>query len=122
SPSLVADPYNYATAGFKVPLPGDDGLGRNVFMGPRYVNLDLGITKVFQMTEKVKLQFRAEGFNVLNHPNFDTPSSASVGTPSILGTTFGQTCCATVAPPSTQTIIQTGESGRIIQFALKLMF
>jgi hypothetical protein len=35
---------------------------------------------------------------------------------------FGQTCCATVAPPSTQTIIQTGESARVIQFALKLQF
>src|SRR4029077_7921189 len=67
-------------------------------------------------------QLRAEGFNALNHPNFDNPGNASVGSPSILATTFGQSCCATVAPPSTQTIIQTGESARIIQFALKLMF
>ena len=58
----------------------------------------------------------------LCYPNFDSPTNASVGTPSILGTTFGQTCCATVATPSTQTIIQTGESARIIQFALKVMF
>jgi hypothetical protein len=120
--SLVSDPYNYATPGFKVPLPGSDGLGRNLFFGPKYVNLDLGVTKMFPVTERVKMQLRAEAFNALNHPNFDTPASASVGSPSILGTTFGQTCCATVAPPSTQTIIQTGESGRIIQFALKLIF
>ena len=97
-------------------------MGRNLFAGPSYFNFDLGITKVFQLTEKVKLQLRAEGFNALNHANFDTPSAASVGTNSILGTTFGQTCCASVAPPSTQTIIQTGEAGRIIQFALKVMF
>jgi hypothetical protein len=122
SPSLVTDVYNFATPGFKVPLPGDDGIGRNVFIGPVYWNVDLGVTKIFQVTEKIKMQLRAEGFNALNHPNFDQPVSASVGSPSILGTTFGQTCCATVAPPSTQTIIQTGESGRIIQFALKLMF
>ena len=122
SPSLVTDVYNFATPGFKVPLPGDDGLGRNIYLGPVYWNVDLGVTKIFQVTERVKIQLRAEGFNALNHPNFDNPVSASVGSPSILGTTFGQSCCATVAPPSTQTIIQTGESGRIIQFALKLMF
>ena len=48
--------------------------------------------------------------------------TASVGSPSIISTAFGQTCCATVATPSTQTIIQTGESARVIQFALKLSF
>src|SRR5260370_34730222 len=32
SPSLVTDVYNFATPGFKVPLPGDDGLGRNIFI------------------------------------------------------------------------------------------
>jgi hypothetical protein len=122
SPSLVTDVFNYATPGYKVPLPGDDGLGRNLSIGPGYFNMDIGITKVFDLTEKVKLQMRAEAFNGLNHANFDTPTNASVGTPSILGTTFGQVCCATVAPPSTQTIIQTGESARIIQFALKVMF
>jgi hypothetical protein len=37
-------------------------------------------------------------------------------------TLFGQTCCAAVAPPSTRTIIQTGEAARVIQFALKLQF
>jgi hypothetical protein len=122
SPSLATDIYNYSTLGFKVPLPGDDGMGRNLFIGPGYFNLDLGITKVFQVTEKVKLQARAEGFNALNHANFDSPTNASVGSPAITSTVFGETCCATVATPSTQTIIQTGESARIIQFALKLVF
>src|SRR5207249_863678 len=122
SPSLVTDPTNRSTPGFKVPLPGEDGAGRNIFKGPGYWNVDLGVTKYFQLTEDLKMQFRAEGFNAFNHANFDHPVSASVGSPSILSTVFGQSCCATVAPPSTQTVIQTGESGRIIQFALKLMF
>ncbi|HEY2012333.1 MAG TPA: TonB-dependent receptor, partial [Bryobacteraceae bacterium] len=107
---------------FALPAPGGDGMGRNMFVGPGYWNLDLGITKKFDITERLKMQFRAELFNALNHPNFDTPVNSTSGTSSILGTTFGQTCCATVAPPSTQTIIQTGESARIIQFALKLNF
>ena len=97
-------------------------MGRNVFLGPGYWNVDLGLTKKFDVTEKVKLQFRAEAFNAFNHPNFDNPVNASVGSPAITSTVFGQACCATVAVPATQTIIQTGESARIIQFALKLSF
>jgi hypothetical protein len=61
-------------------------------------------------------------FNVLNHANFDNPRDASVGSPSFRSSLFAQACCATVAPPSTQTIIQTGESSRVIQFGLKLKF
>lgn len=113
--------FKDATA-FAIPAPGGDGMGRNAFYGPKYVNLDLGISKSFRLTERVNMQVRAEGFNALNHPNFDNPQNASVGSPSILSTVFGQTCCATVAPPSTQTIIQTGESARIIQLALKFQF
>jgi hypothetical protein len=61
-------------------------------------------------------------FNAFNHTNFDNPRDASTGSPSIISTLFGQTCCAAVAPPTTQTIIQTGEAARVIQFALKLKF
>jgi hypothetical protein len=61
-------------------------------------------------------------FNALNHANFDNPRDASSGSPSIRSNLFAQTCCATVAPPSTQTIVQTGESARVIQFGLKLQF
>ncbi len=63
-----------------------------------------------------------EMFNALNHVNFDNPRDASVGSPSIQSSVFAQSCCQAVAPPSTQTVIQTGESGRIIQFSLKLAF
>ncbi len=107
---------------FAIPQPGDNGMGRNVFEAPAFWNVDFGINKQFAITERVRLQFRTEFFNALNHPNFDNPRDASSGSPSIRSTVFGQACCATVAPPSTQTIIQTGESSRVIQFALKLVF
>ena len=119
----VAGPVLFANANaFAVPAPGQNGSGRNIFTAPGYWNLDLSFIKVFPVTERVRLQFRTEMFNALNHPNFDNPRDASVGSPSILSSVFAQTCCATVAPPSTQTIIQTGESARVIQFALKLQF
>jgi hypothetical protein len=107
---------------FCLPAPGQQGAGRNIFVAPHYWNLDLGFIKTFQIGERFKVQFRTEMFNALNHPNFDNPRDASVGSPSIRSSVFAQTCCATVAPPSTQTVVQTGESARVIQFAMKLQF
>jgi Carboxypeptidase regulatory-like domain/TonB-dependent Receptor Plug Domain len=111
-----------ATTSFCLPAPGQNGSGRNIFTAPGYWNLDLGVIKSFPINEKWKLQFRMEMFNALNHPNFDNPVSASTGSPSIRSSVFGSSCCATVAPPSTQTIVQTGESARVIQFAFKFLF
>jgi hypothetical protein len=107
---------------FVLPQPGTNGAGRNIFTAPGYWNLDLSFIKFFNVTERIRVQFRTEMFNALNHPNFDNPRDASVGSPSIQSSVFAQTCCATVAPPSTQTIIQTGESSRVIQFGLKIHF
>ncbi len=119
----VAGPVLFAnTDGFAIPLPGQNGSGRNIFVASSYYNLDIGIIKKFSITERVSLDFRTEMFNVLNHANFDNPRDASVGSPSIRSSLFAQACCSTVAPPSTQTIIQTGESSRVIQFGLKLKF
>ncbi len=110
------------TLAFCIPPPGTNGAGRNIFVAPHYWNLDLGFIKTFQISERFKLQFRTEMFNALNHTNFDNPRDASVGSPSIRSSVFAQTCCAAVAPPSTQTIVQTGEAARVIQFGLKLQF
>ena len=81
-----------------------------------------GLVKTFSITERIKFDLRTEIFNVLNRVNFDNPRDASVGSPSIQSSVFAQSCCQGVAPPSTQTIIQTGESARVIQFAFKLKF
>jgi hypothetical protein len=121
----TGNPYTCGTnpnVTFCLPVPGTNGAGRNIFTAPSYWNLDLGFIKMFQISERFKLQFRTEMFNALNHANFDNPRDASVGSPSIRSTLFAQACCAAVAPPSTQTIVQTGESSRVIQFALKLQF
>jgi hypothetical protein len=107
---------------FALPPPGSNGAGRNLYTAANYWNLDLGFIKTFNVTERLRLQFRTEMFNALNHPNFDNPRDASVGSPTFTSDLFAQACCATVAPPSTQTVIQTGESARVIQFALKVQF
>ena len=48
-------------------------LGRNAFTGPGYTNLDLSLTKFFKIKETMGVQFRADFFNILNHPNFSNP-------------------------------------------------
>ena len=122
---LTGNPYTCGTKPdeiFCLPVPGTDGAGRNIFTAPSYWNVDLGFIKTFPIGERLKIQFRTEMFNAFNHANFDNPRDASVGSPSIRSSLFAQTCCAAVAPPSTQTIVQTGESARVIQFALKFQF
>ena len=47
----------------------DHGPGRNAFTGPPYVNLDLRLTKRFNLTERVKLHALFEFFNVFNRQN-----------------------------------------------------
>lgn len=51
-------------------------LGRNVFIGPGYANLDLGVVKDFAPQERIKAQLRFEMFNSLNHTNFSNPASS----------------------------------------------
>ncbi len=48
-------------------------LGRNSLIGPGYRNVDFSIFKMTPLTERVKLELRAEIFNIFNHPNFASP-------------------------------------------------
>lgn len=43
---------------------------RNMFRGPGAWNFDAAVSKQFTLTERMKLEFRAEGFDILNHHNF----------------------------------------------------
>ncbi|MDT5294400.1 MAG: hypothetical protein QOJ76_1280 [Acidobacteriota bacterium] len=121
-PNVIGPVVFENSEGLAVPPPGSNGSGRNIFRGPSYWNADIGIVKLFSFTERVRLQFRTEMFNAFNHPNFDNPRSASVGSPTLGSSQFGRTCCTTVSPNTSTNVIQTGESARIIQFGLKLQF
>ena len=88
------------------------GLGRNVLRGPTLTNLDIALAKTTSITERLKMEFRAEFFNALNHPEFAQPTLLDNGT-NILGPTFGQI---------TTTGSFRGAAPRIGQFALRLTF
>jgi hypothetical protein len=63
-------------AAFAIPNPGDFGnLGRWVLHGPSLSQFDLTLHKRFALTEKVRLEFRAEAYNLFNHTNFANPVS-----------------------------------------------
>lgn len=86
-PSVVAgvSPYlsNFADkrvflnpAAFMVPTPGQFGnLGRWALHGPGLSQLDLTLHKAVKVTERLRVEFRAEVYNVLNHTNFANPVS-----------------------------------------------
>jgi len=60
---------------FAVPASGTWGdLGRNIARGPGYYEFDTALQKRFRITERFSLNFRAEAFNLFNHPIYDGPS------------------------------------------------
>ncbi|MBI3940687.1 MAG: TonB-dependent receptor [Acidobacteria bacterium] len=64
-------------SGFTLPEPGFPGnLGRDTVTGPGLVNFDFSLGKTTNIDEKRSVQFRAEFFNIFNHPNFSTPLRA----------------------------------------------
>ncbi len=107
---------------FCIPPPGKNGEGRNTMNGLNYWNVDAGVLKVFDITERFKLQFRLEAFNALNHPNFENPRNSSSGSPTVTSGAFGQTCCSTAAIASAQQVNPVGEPMRVVQLGLKLNF
>ncbi len=95
--------------------------GRNVLRGPAFLSLDVSADKNFSLTERVRLQLRMEGFNILNHPvlgmpnpfldsysTFDASGHPLPGAVNPLGG-FG-------------TITNTAIDNRQIQFALKVLW
>jgi hypothetical protein len=100
------DPNNWInTDGFQTALAGTFGnAGRNIIQTAGVSSVDLSLFKDFPIVERAKLQFRAEAFNLPNHPNFRSDS---------LNTTWGSASFGaySAARPSRQ-----------IQVALKLIF
>lgn len=96
----------FNTSAFTLPAPYTFGNeGRNNMTGPPFKNLDFITYKDFLFTERLRLQFRAEFFNIFNHPSFGLPDNT------VSDSNFG--VITTTALP---------DSNREIQFALKLMF
>ena len=76
--------------------------GRNIAQGPGAINFDASVLKDIPIRERLKLQFRAESFNIANHANFSVP-------------------VADLASPNFGRILTAGPA-RLTQFGLKVLF
>jgi hypothetical protein len=124
-PQLVGDPYvshanknqylegYFNTAAFALPcpvafvagscpVPALGNFGRNVLIGPGYADWDVGLFKDTNVTERAKVQFRSEFFNIFNRANFNNPDT------NMQDSHFGW--------------ITSANPGRTIQLSLKLIF
>jgi hypothetical protein len=64
----------FNTAAFSTPAPYTFGnAGRDIVPGPGNEVTDIALHRRFAVTERTSLEFRAEGFNIFNHPNFGIP-------------------------------------------------
>jgi hypothetical protein len=108
---LVGDPKDgersvarwFNTAAFRQPAAGSLGnLGRNTERGPGVNNVDLALFKNFSLTHGMRLQFRLESFNALNHTQFNNVST------NLSARNFG--------------VVTSARAARINQLGLKLLF
>jgi hypothetical protein len=98
-----ANGFNLPDNFFSAPCLGCVGnLGRNTFVGPSYWSADISLSKTFKLSDRFRLQFRTEAFNVFNHTNF------LIGNNNLNSSIFGM--AGGTQPP------------RNLQFALKLSF
>ena len=93
-------------------------LGRNVFRDSGFRNWDFSVFKDWKFKERLTAQFRAEFFNILNHPNFANPGLVGTNDPS--GAAFGAEN-STPDVAATNPVLGTG-GPREIQVGLKLLF
>jgi hypothetical protein len=103
APIVVGDPEATPTGPQRIATTyGNSGLG--IVRGPGQVNFDVSLIKDTHLTERQTLQFRAEFFNIANHPVFGNPGVAKNSTNlfGVINTTVG--------------------NPRLIQFALKYSF
>ena len=101
-------------------------MGRNMFRDSGFRNLDLSITKQWKFGERFSAQFRAEFFNVLNHPNFANPYGGTSGYGPGAFDDPSQTAqlgcgCATPDVAGGNPVVGSG-SNRALQLGLKLVF
>jgi hypothetical protein len=106
------------------PAPGTfPTMSRNMFRDSGYRNWDLSVSKNWKFKERLTAQFRAEFFNVLNHPNFANPyGAANTYDNNNPATGFGMGCgCATPDQAAQNPVLGSG-GARAIQLGLKLIF
>jgi len=105
-----ATPYYDPTAFIPVTAVRFGNTGRNILRGPGMVNADASLSRNFSLTDRLRMQFRADAFNFTNTPKFNNPAS------NVSGAGFMTITSAL----STSGSVEGGE--RSIRFALRFNF
>jgi hypothetical protein len=121
--------YGCYAMGSSIMLPPAVGtfgnMGRNMFQDFGFRNVDFSAIKNFRFGERVGMQFRAEFFNIFNHPNFANPFGGQNGwghnDPSVPGPGGFGCSCATPDVAASNPVIGSGGS-RAVQLGLKFTF
>jgi hypothetical protein len=91
---------------------GYGNTGAGILMGPGQFNFDAALLKTTNLTERQSVQFRAEFFNLFNHPQFNGPAQVLLGTQGL----------PNVNSPTGSWITSTSVNPRVIQLGLKYIF
>ena len=118
--------FDFNPAAFTLPQGLTFGdAGRSDARNPNRINFDMGIFKHFAIKESTALEFRAEAFNIFNHPQFYIASSSGTGQ------TVGMSCLmaaggtagdCTGPGGSSFGQISSAHLARVMQFSLKFLF
>lgn len=111
-PVILGSPNQWFNPSAFLAVPNNSGfdgnLGRDTLIGPGLATWDFSVLKDTAIRERMRIEFRAEFFNILNHANFNSPN-AIVFTPSGISPTAG-------------VITSTSTTSRQIQFGMKLLW
>jgi hypothetical protein len=92
-------------------------IGRNSFRGPKALQFDAQISRIFKIHENLSTTLRLEAFNVPNHPDFQPPSSATTG--SLPANSGGS---ATLTSSTFGQVSATFNQARVFQGSIKINF
>jgi hypothetical protein len=119
-----SEPTNYLNpAAFAIPAPGTFGnLSRGLVRQPGISNVDFSLNKNFSLGERARLQFRAEFFNLLNHPSFNGFGNNVFSGVTITQNATTQAFNVATSRNSAFGVLNSDRGPRNIQFGMKLNF
>jgi len=105
---------------YAIQAPGTLGnVGRDTIIGPGLAQLDLSLSKETKIKERLRVQFRAEAYNIFNHPQFGQPGNSVF---SSFKTVNGVTTGVVNGSAGIISSIATNSTGRQIQLGIKVLF
>ncbi len=111
----------FSPQAFLAPAYGTVGsAGRDTLTGPNFYEWDLSAIKNIALTERYRLQFRSEFFNILNKTNLQTPNEVVFSSGPTQGTAANRQTPIVASP--TAGVVTAAAPSRQIQFGLKLLF